>query len=185
MQLSRWSLSEVILSFTQRNPDVTEKTFMRVDVTAEFPFLVTKMSPYQDVPLLRSLNVCDGKGDRDDNDDSGIFGGGIVRRNNRRVLNKRRRRGARSVRCSGPSAVGSGGRLVLQSIPAAAVLRIRAPFRASVHLSVLESDRVLHLPNGLSRSSDLSVPSAGPDAGYHLTMARKPSSVSGQWDQSP
>jgi hypothetical protein len=46
MQLSRWSLSEVILSFTQRNTDVTEKTFMRVDVTEEFPFLVTKISSY-------------------------------------------------------------------------------------------------------------------------------------------
>jgi hypothetical protein len=27
---------------------VTEKMFMRVDVTEEFPFLVTKMSPYYD-----------------------------------------------------------------------------------------------------------------------------------------
>jgi len=48
MQLSRRSLSEVILSFTQQNTDVTEKTFMRVDVTEEFPFLVIKMSPYFD-----------------------------------------------------------------------------------------------------------------------------------------
>jgi hypothetical protein len=30
------------------NTDVTEKFFVRVDVTEEFPFLVTKMSPYYD-----------------------------------------------------------------------------------------------------------------------------------------
>ena len=28
--------------------DVTEKLFVRVDVTEEFPFLVAKMSPYYD-----------------------------------------------------------------------------------------------------------------------------------------
>jgi hypothetical protein len=39
---------EVIFSFTNRNTDVTEKYFVRVDVTEEFPFLVTKMSPYYD-----------------------------------------------------------------------------------------------------------------------------------------
>jgi PatG C-terminal len=39
---------EVIFSFTNRNTDVTEKFFVRVDVTEEFPFLVTKMSPYYD-----------------------------------------------------------------------------------------------------------------------------------------
>jgi len=39
---------EVILSFTNRATDVTEKFFTRVDVTEEFPFLVTKMSPYYD-----------------------------------------------------------------------------------------------------------------------------------------
>jgi hypothetical protein len=37
---------EVIFSYTNRNTDVTEKFFVRVDVTEEFPFLVTKMSPY-------------------------------------------------------------------------------------------------------------------------------------------
>jgi hypothetical protein len=37
---------EVIFSY--RNTDVTEKFFVRVDVTEEFPFLVTKMSPYYD-----------------------------------------------------------------------------------------------------------------------------------------
>jgi len=41
-------LVEVIFSYTNRNTDVTEKFFVRVDVTEEFPFLVTKMSPYYD-----------------------------------------------------------------------------------------------------------------------------------------
>jgi PatG Domain len=41
-------IMEVIFSFTNRNTDVTEKYFVRVDVTEEFPFLVTKMSPYYD-----------------------------------------------------------------------------------------------------------------------------------------
>jgi len=41
-------LVEVIFSYTNRNTDVTEKFFIRVDVTEEFPFLVTKMSPYYD-----------------------------------------------------------------------------------------------------------------------------------------
>jgi hypothetical protein len=39
---------EVIFSYTNRNSDVTEKFFCRVDVTDEFPFLVTKLSPYYD-----------------------------------------------------------------------------------------------------------------------------------------
>ncbi len=39
---------EVIFSHTNRNTDYTEKHFVRVDVTEEFPFLVTKMSPYFD-----------------------------------------------------------------------------------------------------------------------------------------
>jgi hypothetical protein len=39
---------EVILSYTHRQTDVTEKYFVRVDVTEEFPFLVTKLSPYYD-----------------------------------------------------------------------------------------------------------------------------------------
>lgn len=39
---------DVIFSFTNRNTDVVEKYFCRVDVTEEFPFLVTKMSPYYD-----------------------------------------------------------------------------------------------------------------------------------------
>jgi hypothetical protein len=39
---------EVIFSFTNRQTDVVAKFFTRVDVTEEFPFLVTKMSPYYD-----------------------------------------------------------------------------------------------------------------------------------------
>jgi len=37
---------EVIFTFTDRTTDVASKYFTRVDVTEEFPFLVTKMSPY-------------------------------------------------------------------------------------------------------------------------------------------
>jgi hypothetical protein len=37
---------EVIFSYTSRTTDFTERSFVRVDVTEEFPFLVTKMSPY-------------------------------------------------------------------------------------------------------------------------------------------
>jgi hypothetical protein len=40
---------DVIFSFTHRTYDVVEKEFVRVDVTEEFPFLVTKMSLYYDV----------------------------------------------------------------------------------------------------------------------------------------
>jgi hypothetical protein len=39
---------DVIFSFTNRGTDVIEKFFTRVDVTEEFPFLVTRMSPYFD-----------------------------------------------------------------------------------------------------------------------------------------
>jgi len=39
---------DVIFSYTNRNTDFTEKFFVRCDVTEEFPFLVTKMSPYYD-----------------------------------------------------------------------------------------------------------------------------------------
>lgn len=39
---------DVIFSYRNRQTDVTEKYFVRVDVTEEFPFLVTKMSPYFD-----------------------------------------------------------------------------------------------------------------------------------------
>lgn len=40
------NIVEVIFSFTSRETDVTEKYFVRVDMTEEFPFLVTKLSPY-------------------------------------------------------------------------------------------------------------------------------------------
>ncbi len=40
------NIVDVIFSYTHRQTDVTEKYFVRVDVTDEFPFLVTKLSPY-------------------------------------------------------------------------------------------------------------------------------------------
>jgi hypothetical protein len=39
---------EVIFSFTDRQSDVVQKYFARVDVTEEFPFMTTKLSPYFD-----------------------------------------------------------------------------------------------------------------------------------------
>ena len=42
------NIVDVIFSYTNRNTDFTEKFFVRCDVTEEFPFLVTKMSPYYD-----------------------------------------------------------------------------------------------------------------------------------------
>ena len=42
------NIVEVIFSFTNRTTDVVEKQFLRVDVTEEFPFLVTRLSPYYD-----------------------------------------------------------------------------------------------------------------------------------------
>jgi cyclic patellamide precursor peptide PatG len=39
---------DVIFSYTNRGTDFTEKYFVRVDVTEEFPFLVAKLSPYYD-----------------------------------------------------------------------------------------------------------------------------------------
>jgi hypothetical protein len=42
------NIVSVVFSFTNRQTDVVEKYFVRVDVTEEFPFLVTKMSPYHD-----------------------------------------------------------------------------------------------------------------------------------------
>src|SRR5215831_4263220 len=42
------NIVDVIFSYTHRGTDVTEKFFARVDVTEEFPFLVTKLSPYYD-----------------------------------------------------------------------------------------------------------------------------------------
>jgi hypothetical protein len=40
------NIIEVIFSFNDRQTDVIEKWFVRVDVTDKFPFLVTKLSPY-------------------------------------------------------------------------------------------------------------------------------------------
>jgi hypothetical protein len=42
------NIADVIFSYTNRNTDFVEKFFVRVDVTEEFPFLVTKMAPYYD-----------------------------------------------------------------------------------------------------------------------------------------
>jgi hypothetical protein len=42
------NIVDVIFSFTNRNTDYTEKSFVRCDMTEEFPFLVTKISPYYD-----------------------------------------------------------------------------------------------------------------------------------------
>jgi hypothetical protein len=42
------NIVDVIFSYTNRNTDFTEKFFVRSDVTEEFPFLVTKLSPYYD-----------------------------------------------------------------------------------------------------------------------------------------
>jgi cyclic patellamide precursor peptide PatG len=39
---------DCIFAYTNRNTDFTEKFFVRCDVTEEFPFLVTKLSPYYD-----------------------------------------------------------------------------------------------------------------------------------------
>jgi hypothetical protein len=52
MRPSPWSSTrktvDVIFAYTNRNTDLTEKSCVRVDVTEEFPCLVTKMSPYYD-----------------------------------------------------------------------------------------------------------------------------------------
>lgn len=42
------TIVDVVFSYTNRNTDFTEKFFVRVDVTEEFPFLVSKLSPYYD-----------------------------------------------------------------------------------------------------------------------------------------
>lgn len=42
------NIHDVIFSYTNRQTDVTEKFFVRVDVTEQFPFLMTKLSPYFD-----------------------------------------------------------------------------------------------------------------------------------------
>jgi hypothetical protein len=42
------NIVEVVFGYTNRNTDVVDKCFVRVDVTDEFPFLATKLSPYYD-----------------------------------------------------------------------------------------------------------------------------------------
>jgi hypothetical protein len=42
------NIVDVVFSYTNRDTDFSEKFFVRVDVTEEFPFLVTKMAPYYD-----------------------------------------------------------------------------------------------------------------------------------------
>lgn len=42
------NIVDCIFAYTHRSTDFTKKFFVRVDVTAEFPFLVTKLSPYYD-----------------------------------------------------------------------------------------------------------------------------------------
>jgi hypothetical protein len=42
------SIVDVVFSYTNRNTDFVEKFIVRVDVTEEFPFLVSKLSPYYD-----------------------------------------------------------------------------------------------------------------------------------------
>jgi cyclic patellamide precursor peptide PatG len=42
------AIVDVIFSFRSRKTDVVEKLFARVDVSEEFPFLVTKLSPFYD-----------------------------------------------------------------------------------------------------------------------------------------
>ena len=44
---------DVIFSQTHRETDVTEKSFVRVDVTEEFPFLVTKLAPFYELDYNR------------------------------------------------------------------------------------------------------------------------------------
>lgn len=44
-------IADVIFCYTNKTTDVTEKFFVRVDVTEEFPFLVKKLSPYFDFSL--------------------------------------------------------------------------------------------------------------------------------------
>ena len=39
---------DVVFTYTNRQTDVADKHFCRVDVSEEFPFLMTKLSPYYD-----------------------------------------------------------------------------------------------------------------------------------------
>jgi len=42
------AIVDVVFSYADRQRDSTEKYFVRVDVTEEFPFLMTRMAPYYD-----------------------------------------------------------------------------------------------------------------------------------------
>jgi hypothetical protein len=44
-------ITDVIVSYTNRKTDYTEKYYVRVDVTEEFPFLVSKLQPYLDITI--------------------------------------------------------------------------------------------------------------------------------------
>jgi cyclic patellamide precursor peptide PatG len=42
------NIVDVVFSYTHRETDVTERYFVRVDVTEEFPFLVSRLAPFYD-----------------------------------------------------------------------------------------------------------------------------------------
>jgi len=42
------NIVDVVFAYTHRETDVTEQYFVRVDVTEEFPFLVSRLAPYYD-----------------------------------------------------------------------------------------------------------------------------------------
>lgn len=44
------NIMDVVFTYTNRNTDVSEKYFVRVDVTEKFPFLVSKIAPYYERP---------------------------------------------------------------------------------------------------------------------------------------
>ena len=57
----RGTPNELVFAFTGRNTDFTEKFFVRVDVTEEFSFLVSKMGPANSLlhstPSLRNSSL--------------------------------------------------------------------------------------------------------------------------------
>jgi hypothetical protein len=40
------NIVDVVFSYTHRQTDVTERSFVRVDVSEEFPFLVSRLAPF-------------------------------------------------------------------------------------------------------------------------------------------
>lgn len=42
------NIVDVVFSYTHRETDVTEQSFVRVDVTEKFPFLVSRLAPFYD-----------------------------------------------------------------------------------------------------------------------------------------